>query len=411
MVSRAVSRQALVLVSIGWSVLLFGIAGCEPPAGQGIGRTNNPGGNAGGQSQVRKPEPIVEPEPSPPALKDVWPPKAVWVARMTFRSPEQVTQVMDRCCQAGFNTVLFQVRGEGTAYYPSRIEPWGGDYVASPPNFDPLAVACREAHRRHMALHAWVNVMPGWRGSAAPSDPRQLYNAHPDWFWYDQRGRRQPLGEFYLSLNPCLPEVRQYLVNLTRDIITRYPVDGLHLDYIRFPMDEVKKGTDYPYDARTLALYKAATGKRPQTDAASWSRWRAEQVTNVVRQIRAMQKQARPGIMLTTACGPDMAEFKRFYFQDGASWLRGGLVDAVFVMNYNTSTANFRKRQDEWRQATGNRMVVPGIGEYMHRDDKTTIEQVKLAKQWGRGVAVFSYQSLFNGSKEGRIGAVRWAMR
>ena len=80
-------------------------------------------------------------------------------------------------------------------------------------------------------------------------------------------------------------------------------------------------------------------------------------------------------------------------------------------MNYNTSTTTFRKRQDEWRQASGNRMVVPGIGEYMHKDDKTTIEQVKLAKQWARGVAVFSNQSLFASGKEARVGAIRWSMK
>ena len=176
-------------------------------------------------------------------------------------------------------------------------------------------------------------------------------------------------------------------------------------------MDEVKKGTDYPYDQRTLALYKAATRKRPQDDAASWSRWRTEQVTSVVRAIRTMQKQTRPSLLLSAACGPDASEFKRYYFQDGAAWLRGGLLDAVFVMNYNTSTTTFRKRQDEWRQASGNRMVVPGIGEYMHKDDKTTIEQVKLAKQWARGVAVFSYQSLFASGKEARVGAIRWSMK
>jgi len=314
---------------------------------------------------------------------------------------------MDNCCRAGFNTVLFQVRGEGTVYYPSSIEPWAGDYANSPPNFDPLAVACREAHRRGMALHAWANVMPGWRGDRPPSDSRQLYNAHPDWFWYDQQGRRQPLGEFYLSINPCLPEVRQYLVKVMREIITHYPVDGLHLDYIRFPMDEVKKGIDYPRDRRTLALYRAATGKSPQSDAASWNRWRTEQVTQVVQDIRTMAKQVRPGLVLSAACGPDMAEFKRYYFQDGASWLRGGLVDAVFVMNYNTSTTAFRNRQDAWRQAVGNRMVAAGIGEYMHKGDQTTIEQLRLARSWGRGFAVFSYVSMFSRGKEQRIGALR----
>ncbi|MBI4579561.1 MAG: family 10 glycosylhydrolase [Planctomycetes bacterium] len=398
--ARLVSLMALTLL----------VAGCPEGQTQWGGR-QEPGPSGGGTSSGYRRGPGLprpEPEPPPPALKDVWPPRAIWVARMTYRTPDDVVRVMDNCCRAGFNTVLFQVRGEGTVYYPSRIEPWGGEYANAPPNFDPLAVACREAHRRKMALHAWMNVMPAWRGDRPPTNPRQLYNAHPEWFWYDPQGHRQPLGEFYLSLNPCLPDVRQYLAALSREIITRYPVDGLHLDYIRFPMDEVRKGVDYPYDRHTLALYREATGLRPQDNTAAWNRWRTEQVTGLVREIRAMHKQARPNLLLTAACGPDLVEFKQRYFQDGAAWLRVGLVDAVFVMNYNTSTAAFRKRQDAWRQAAGGRMVVAGIGEYMHKDDQTTTEQLRLAKQWARGFALFSYQSLFTGepAKQRRLAAL-----
>jgi uncharacterized lipoprotein YddW (UPF0748 family) len=251
--------------------------------------------------------------------------------------------------------------------------------------------------------------MPAWKGSQLPSNPRQVYNAHPEWFWYDQRGRRQPLGDFYVSLNPCLPAVRQYLVGIMREIVTRYPVDGLHLDYIRFPMDEVRKGTDYPYDRQTLSLYRQATGRTPQQSMAAWSQWRTQQVTQLVSEIRGMARQVRPTVLLTAACGPDLDDFRRSYFQDGPTWLRTGLVDAVFVMNYNNSMASFRRRQDAWRQAAGSRMLIPGIGEYLHTDDRTTIEQLKLARQWGKGFAIFSYASLFSGTAraQGRLNTIR----
>jgi uncharacterized lipoprotein YddW (UPF0748 family) len=176
-------------------------------------------------------------------------------------------------------------------------------------------------------------------------------------------------------------------------------------------MDEVPKGVDYPHDKRTLWIYKRDTGKTPQQDAASWNGWRTAQVTQLVRDIRTMQRQARPNVLLTAACGAEMAEYKRFHFQDGAAWLRGGLVDAVFTMNYATRAATFRSRQDAWMKATGSRMVVPGIGEYLHNTDQLTVEQIKIAQQYGRGVAIFSYQSLFDGSKQGRIDTIRWLLR
>ena len=172
------------------------ILGCPPSSG--------PGGPT-----------VLSPDrPRPPAPRDVWPPRAVWVVRQVYSSPDQIADLMEKCRQAGLNTVLFQVRGNGTAFHRSTIEPPAVEYGGRDPGFDQLEVACDEAHRRGIALHAWVNVMPAWKGKTPPGDPRQLYNARPEWFWYDQDGRRQPLDDFYVSLNPCLPEVRAYLVSV-----------------------------------------------------------------------------------------------------------------------------------------------------------------------------------------------------
>ena len=152
----------------------------------------------------------------------------------------------------------------GTAWYDSRFEPWADELGGSDPGYDPLKLACEEAHRCGLELHAWVNVMPAWRGKTPPKNPDQLYNAHPEWFWYDQHGNRQALCSFYVSLNPCLPEVRKYLVDVFYDLVSRYDVDGLHMDYIRFPNEPPAtpkgSGLDYPYDAGTLALYRQDTG-------------------------------------------------------------------------------------------------------------------------------------------------------
>ena len=194
--------------------------------------------------------------------------RAIWVTRGDFRTADDVTRIMEDCSRGGFNTVIFQVRGNGTVFYPSKIEPWAEQFNFTSPGFDPLGQAIQEAHRRGMELHAWVNVMPAWRGTKPPASPEQLYNKHPEWFWYDQHGKRQPLNPFYVSLNPCLPEVREYLVDVFHEIVANYPIDGLHLDYIRFPNDNAPRGVDYPHDPRTLALYREATGRAPADSRA-----------------------------------------------------------------------------------------------------------------------------------------------
>jgi len=376
------------LLGVGMAVFCLG---CRMPPGLG----------------PSAPEAVTLPSP-----ETVWPPRAVWVVRQPYASPEEIAAVMDRCAEAKLNTVLFQVRGNGTVFYRSNLEPWAEEYHYTDPGFDPLEVACREAHRRGLALHAWVNVMPAWRGRQPPSNVRQLYHTHPDWFLYDQHGQRQPLSDFYVSLNPTLPEVRAYLVSVFEDLAARYPIDGLHLDYIRFPIETAPAGSDYPRDAATLRLYRALTGKNPDDDPAGWTRWRREQVTRLVGDIRRMLRRVKPAARLTAACAPDVARARARYFQDGPAWLKRGLVDAVFVMNYTDDLALFRKRQEDWQRLVPGRMVVPGLGVYKHAAARTSIAQLELAGQWGHGFSLFSYTALLDTYDDGtpRLDALQPAL-
>ncbi len=234
--------------------------------------------------------------------------KAVWVTRWDYKKPGDIRTIMENCRGAGFNTVLFQVRGNGTAFYRSKLEPWADELGGRDPGFDPLKVACKEAHKRGLAIHAWVNVMPGWRGDKPPRNPRQLYHARADWFWRDEHGRREPLG-WYNSLNPCYPEVRRYLVDVMREVVAGYPIDGLHLDYIRFPNewnDAYPRGArvpDYPRDPRTLAMFRRETGRTPARDPQLWKQWRADKVTKLVDGIRRMMKSVKPSAKLSAAIG------------------------------------------------------------------------------------------------------------
>ncbi len=380
--NRGTRLGAALALSMG---VVISMSGCEPDGG---------GGRKGGWWRARG-------EGMPP-LTDVWPPRAVWVVRQAYDSPAQIAEVMDQVRSAGLNTVLFQVRGNGTAFYRSSIEPLAYEYTNGDPGFDPLSVACREAHRRGLALHAWVNVMPAWCGGEPPPDSDQLYNAHPEWCLYDQKGKRQPLGSFYVSLNPCLPAVRAYLVRVFREIVERYPVDGLHLDYIRFPTEESPPGSDYPYDPKTLALYKKATGRNPRDDPARWSEWRTQRVTQLVRDIRSMMRRARPEAKLTAACAADIDPAREQHFQDGSAWLRGHLVDLVFVMNYSADPRTFRLRQEAWQRAAAGRPLAAGIGLYLHASDRVTVDQLKLARQWGGAFSLFSSGCLLDGSSRSR---------
>ncbi len=329
--------------------------------------------------------------------------RAIWVTRGDYRSADDVRQIMKDCSQGGFNTVIFQVRGNATVFYPSKIEPWAEQFDFTSPGFDPLAVACREAHWRGLELHAWVNVLPAWRGTTPPTCPDQIYNKRPEWFWYDQRGNRQPLTTFYVSLNPCWPEVRGYIVDVFHEIVVNYPIDGLHMDYIRFPIEPpaIPAGSDidYPRDARTLALYKLATGLTPEADGVSWNRWRTDQVTKLVADIRSMMRRTRPSAALSASVGADYGESLR-YFRDDRQWVREGLIDAAFPMCYERDLAGFDEGVSEWLPLRDEVTVVPGLWFAPQIETAAGIDvvrqQILSAAQKTGNYCVFSYASIFD---------------
>src|SRR5262249_6341290 len=150
---------------------------------------------------------------------------------------------------------------------------------------------------RDLKIKAWINVMPAWWGTDPPRDPAQLWNEHKDWLWYDQQGKVQPFSDkFYVSVNPCLPQVRRYLCDVVRDLVSRYDIDGLHLDYIRFPNERVPAKADYPRDKETVRLFAGSTGKQPEQDDAAWDAWRTEQVTNLLRDMRLTVHRVKPSL-------------------------------------------------------------------------------------------------------------------
>ncbi len=334
------------------------------------------------------------------------PVQGIWVARFHYHYPEDIRTIMRNCAAVGCNTVYWQVRGEGTVAYRSELEPWSREYRFADPGFDPLALAVEEAHRHGLRIEAWVNVMPGWKGPEPPPTERQLYNAHPEWFIANRHNQRQPLytvdrktgrkNSFYLILNPCWPEVRAHIAAVMGEIVSRYDVDGLHLDYVRYAWDGTANAKrEYPRDQRTVALYWQETGRRPDDDPAAWDHWRANQLTRLVVQVRQVVDRYRPGASLTAAVWGNPVRGYNDYLQNSVAWLRSGLIDAALPMAYTDKVGQLRADIDAYRLAAEGALVVPGLGVYKHETHEQLADQLQQCEFWGGDVGLFSYESLF----------------
>jgi uncharacterized lipoprotein YddW (UPF0748 family) len=322
--------------------------------------------------------------------------RAIWVTRWDFRSEADVRRIVERCAALGLNRIYFQVRGQADAFYRSRLEPWGEELGGRDPGFDPLEVALEAARARRIELHAWVNVLAGWKGKTPPRSQKHVAHEHPEWFLLDRDGKRHLLSSHYTMLNPCLPEVRRHLVSVLLDIVERYPVDGLHLDYIRFIIVEARTRGIVPYDPYTLSLFRKRTGGFPIRHPDEWDLFRREAVDTLVREIAAATRKARPRLKLTAAVIGDFERGRKLFFQDAVKWRAEGWVDELVPMTYTADAGHFAAQAKAALEAAGRACVVAGIGVHEIGDARTLSRQIEICRALeAGGYSLFAYSSLF----------------
>lgn len=356
--------------------------------------------------------------------------RALWVAHGTLASRASIVQMIEAAHAAGFNTLLVQVRARGDAYYASRIEPRAEALAGQPPAFDPLAVTLAEARRAGLRVHAWVSVDLVSSAVDLPASRSHVIYRHPEWLMVPRNVAAElrgidPRAPRYLAtlaracrqesadveglfLSPIDPAAADYLARVIGDIAARYAVDGVHLDYIRYPNDE------FDYSRRALSLFAAdvtraltpAEARRLRDRAATdpfvyvdrfperWRQFRRERLTALVARLRALVKAHRPHALLTAAVLPDAAEASRLRLQDWQRWAATGAVDVVCPMAYATDVPTFTAQLEAAGHAAGGRPLWAGIGAY-RLSPAQTIESIRIARRHGAaGVVLFSYDSL-----------------
>lgn len=351
--------------------------------------------------------------------------RAIWVTRWDYETPTDVRQIISNCAAMRFNVILFQVRGNGTVFYPSEIEPWaweltseGPETTGKSPDWDPLEIAIEEAHKLGLELHAYVNVFPAWRSQKfAPRDSGQLWWEHPDWFMCDAAGARMiprdaELDEnvrrdWYSFLSPGVPEVQDYLADLFEELVENYDLDGLHYDYIRYPREirEVAEGYEergkklgnWSYDPVSLARFSKETGiAAPDLDPDAWVKWRAAQITEVTRKVSERVRELKPDIIISAAVMADPVDAYQTKMQDYVTWMEKGYLDAAITMNYTGNNETFTSRCKALLERRPERgWIVPGMT--FGNDAETIRAQVGITKDLETdGFSGFAYSHLFD---------------
>ena len=353
----------------------------------------------------------------------------MWVQRGSLASPKTILSAVEMAKRGGFNALIVQVRGRGDAFYTSRHEPRPALLARQPASFDPLSLLLTTARGAGLHVHAWVNVNLV-SDAQLPASRRHIVYRHPEWLMVPRPlaadlARMNPKSSAYLRrlsdyararsdrvegifLSPIHKGAVEHTVRVVEDIVSRYDVDGIHLDYIRFPNDEFDYSEEVLDEFRSALTANMSSSER--RDYASrargrplfytemfpqrWQEFRRERLTALLMRIRATVKERRPRAMLSAAVFPDANDAATRRFQDWGGWLESGLLDAICPMAYTTDPVLFRSQIANVKHLAGSRPVWAGIGAYQ-LSAAATVENIRTARQLGvEGVVLFSYDNL-----------------
>lgn len=309
--------------------------------------------------------------------------RGAWVTAWQpgFFTAAQADATVKAAKRGSVNALFVQVRKCADAYYDTTIEPRGTGIAA---DFDPLAYIIRKAHAEGIQVHAWVVVFRAWKGDKPPADPHHVINEHAEWLTKRYDGSSD--AEEGLYLDPGIPEVREHVARVFAEIARAYDVDGIHLDYIRYP------GKDFGYAEEALSRYYAETGAstKPKPADPAWAKWRREQVTETVRLIHAQVQRASPKVKLTAATIPWGDAPSKFtsssayttVFQDWRTWLAAGILDANVPMNYKvegSSGDQFRNWLGRFKTWGASKPVYVGVGAHCN-EPPCVVKQIQAVE-------------------------------
>lgn len=357
--------------------------------------------------------------------------RGLWVDayREGFKTPQQVDRLLADARRANVNALLVQVRARGDAFYARSVEPRTEDPTLAP-GFDPLAYIIEHAHAEEprLEVHAWITTTIIWGSqNQAPADARHAFNQHgpgatgrEDWLSRREDGATWSRGYF---LDPGHPDAARYTTDVALNLVREYDLDGLHLDYIRYP--ERADGLSWGYNQTSIDRFNTRYGRdgRPASNDPLWNQWRRDQVTALVRGIYLGAMAIKPGVKLSAAVipwgdGPRTdADWQKTagyssVFQDWRAWLEEGIVDQVMPMNYFRESAGQGPWLDRWvewqRTHAYGHQVIPAVALYLN-DPAESINQIKRTLAAGptgertAGVALYSYAATRAGGGDNTV--------
>ncbi|MEM1171092.1 MAG: family 10 glycosylhydrolase [Cyanobacteria bacterium P01_H01_bin.35] len=326
--------------------------------------------------------------------------RAVWLDRGTIvraRSERGLAGVFDRLAAAGINTVFFETINAGYPIYPSNVAPRQNPLTIS---WDPLKAAVKLARERNMEIHAWMwafavgNQAHNRALGQADSYLGPVISAHPSWVMTDNKGRKRHPADGKVYMDPANPYVRQYLLKIIDEIATRYDVDGIHLDYIRYPFQNPSRNFSYGYSTTARNQFRQLYGidpikisSRDRQNLWKWTEFKINQVNSFVADTSKFLKRKYPNLILSAAVFP-FPRHERFdkIQQDWETWVLKGDIDLLTPMTYALDTNRFQQITQPLTntRVLGSTLITPAV-KLLNLPDIVAVDQIQAARDLPTG--------------------------
>ncbi|MBN1844949.1 MAG: family 10 glycosylhydrolase [Sedimentisphaerales bacterium] len=332
--------------------------------------------------------------------------RVIWIDSWhadSFLNAAEVDNLIQTCRDNNINTIMPEIRKVGDAYYHSNLEPRATN-ITGGASFDPLGYMLSVAHdtsggKKYVHVHAWFVAQR--ISSSLNLHPQHVLSQHPEYIMSDVNGNVSYSGNYYLD--PGHPGAVDHNVAVILDCLSQYDIDGINLDYIRYP------ASSWGYNPESVRRFNAFYNKTgtPSLTDPDWSDWRRECVTLEVKKIYVKSLMANPRVVLTPdtinwGTGYDDFETSDAYasvFQDWVGWLRAGIIDYNAQMGYERGgvTARYQGWCNLSLANDDKRGSILSTGAHLQTDIQYAMDQLLYARSQGaEGLNIYDWGSEVN---------------
>jgi len=333
--------------------------------------------------------------------------KGVWI-RPTEKSKDKIQDTLEKIKDAGINNVFLETYFHGKTIYPSKVMEEYGFQEQNPEfNFDALAVWIKEAHKKNMKIHIWFESF--YIGNVSPEyNPKSILAIKPEW-QNKTKEKADFVGYVYhpqehngYFLDPANTEVTDFLLKLIDEISTKYNIDGINVDYVRYPnIQKENYNNQWGYTPFARAEFSYLYGIDPmdiEPKTHMWDNWcdyRKDKITNYIQQISDLLK--CKDIIFSTVIFPNYKLSLQTKFQDWDKWIDKKYVNAVTPLILTGDDTLAKHMLEEIRKKSNNNVsIYPGLfAGFIESDSEDLLRQIHIIRKLKlEGVVLFDWAHL-----------------